>query len=149
MAGMNCVANAPLVATGTGTKTLVEVKAPSGTDLIVNGISVSFDGVTATDVPITVEMITNDGDGTGTSLTPVNEDRRAANTCAATAKYGFSGESANPVVLGRWKIHPQGGALIMDFSHGEIVILRAKAVAIRVVSASVSINAAAVIRFEE
>lgn len=148
MAGMMCVANAPLTATSTSLKTIVEVKAPSATDLIVNGIAVSFDGVTATDVPITVELVTTDGDGTGTSLTPVNEDRRAANTCAATAKYSFSAESASPVVLGRWKIHPQGGALIRDFGHGELVILRAKAVAIRV-TAGVSINAAASIRFEE
>ena len=105
MAGWNGIAVAPLMATTTSAKTLLQVTAPAATDLVVREAAISFDGVTATDVPITVELTTTDGDGTGTSVTPVCDDRRTTNACAATAKYSFSAEPSNPVVLRRWWVY--------------------------------------------
>jgi hypothetical protein len=98
-------------------KTVLSVIAPAqfGVDLIKYRIG--FDGVTASAVPVLVELVTWTTDGTGTSGTVVQVYGRSI-TAGFTTKYNYSAEPTTPTLVDRFSLTPNGGTIVYDFPLG-------------------------------
>lgn len=106
------------VALGAGTaKTVLSVIAPAqfGVDLVK--FRIGYDGVTASAVPVLVELVYFTTDGTGTAGT-VNQVYGRAITAGFTTKYNYSVEPTGATSLDRWTLTPNGGLVIYDFPLG-------------------------------
>jgi hypothetical protein len=98
-------------------KTVLSVIAPAqfGVDLIKYRIG--FDGVTASAIPVVVELVTWTTDGTGTAGTVVQVYGRSI-TAGFTTKYNYSAEPTTPTLVDRFTLTPNGGTLVYDFPLG-------------------------------
>jgi hypothetical protein len=100
-------------------KTILAVIAPAQFGIDLKGFTLSFDGVTASEKPVLVEIVKYTADGTGTAVTV---DQIYGRTIAAgfTAKKAYSPEPTGATVI--WpevEWDPNKGALIYDFPLGE------------------------------
>lgn len=116
-AGYTAEVGAPVALVAATAKTILSVIAPAqfGVDLIK--YRVSFDGVTASAIPVLVELVTWTTDGTGTSGTMVQVYGRSI-TAGFTTKYNYSVEPTTPTLVERYSITPNGGAVLYDFPLG-------------------------------
>lgn len=74
MAGLHLLAATDEIQTGTTKKTILQVVAPSNQKLLINGLSVHFQGSDPTDTPVLVEFLRqSSAGGDGDALTPVKE----------------------------------------------------------------------------
>lgn len=134
------------VATGTGTKTLAHIRAASNHGIVIGMASVSFKGVSATDLPILVQLVHQTNDGTKSDLSPVELDANHPDTLQCTGHENFSGEPTTTKVLDSKYVHPQGSHtfLIPAVADG------GKAIGIRTVNTGgTSVNAVVSMRGEE
>ena len=94
-------------------KTVLSVIAPAqfGVDLIA--YQLGFDGVTAANTPVVVEIVTFTTDGTGTGGTVVQTYGRSI-TAGFTTKYAYSIEPTVPTLVSRFSLTPNGGAIVYD-----------------------------------
>jgi hypothetical protein len=114
-AGYSAETGAAVALAASTAKTVLTVIAPAsfGVDLI--GFEVSFDGVTAANIPVLVEVVSYTTDGTGTAGT-VNQVYGRTITPGFTTKYNYSAEPSGTVTsLYRNTITPNGGSLYYDF----------------------------------
>jgi hypothetical protein len=95
-------------------KTVLSVIAPAsfGVDLV--GFRLGFDGVTAANTPVVIEIVTWTTDGTGTAGTVVQAYGRAI-TAGFTTKYNYSVEPTTPTLVDRYTLTPNGGAIVYDY----------------------------------
>jgi len=95
-------------------KTVLSVIAPAqfGVDLV--GFRLGFDGVTAANTPVVVEIVTWTTDGTGTGGTVVQAYGRAI-TAGFTSKYNYTVEPTTPTAVDRYSLTPNGGAIVYDY----------------------------------
>lgn len=96
--GYSIVAGTPF-SIATATKTWVMAIAPAGHGLVLCEATVSFDGVTASAVPATIEVVQSTQAGAGTSgvaVTPTQTRGRATGGQAPTAGSNYTAE---PTVL--------------------------------------------------
>jgi hypothetical protein len=95
-------------------KTVLSVIAPAqfGVDLV--GFRLGFDGVTAANTPVVVEIVTWTTDGTGTSGTVVQAYGRSI-TAGFTTKYNYTVEPTTPTAVDRYSLTPNGGAIVYDY----------------------------------
>lgn len=95
-------------------KTVLSAIAPAqfGVDLV--GYRVSFDGVTAANTPVVIEVVSFTTDGTGTSGTVVQAYGRSI-TAGFTTKYNYSAEPTTVTLIDRFTITPNGGAIVYDY----------------------------------
>ena len=95
-------------------KTVLTVIAPAqfGVDLV--GFRLGFDGVTAANTPVVVEIVTWTTDGTGTGGTVVQAYGRSI-TAGFTSKYNYSVEPTTPTLVDRYSLTPNGGAIVYDY----------------------------------
>lgn len=103
------------VALAAGTaKTVLSVIAPAqfGVDLI--SYRISFDGVTAANTPVVIEVVSYTTDGTGTAGT-VNQAYGRSITAGFTTKYNYSAEPTVPTSLDTFRITPNGGTIVYDY----------------------------------
>jgi hypothetical protein len=116
-AGYTAEVGAAVALAAATAKTVLSVIAPAqfGVDLIKYRIS--FDGVTASAVPVLVELVTWTTDGTGTSGTIVQVYGRSI-TAGFTTKYNYSVEPTTPTLVERYSITPNGGTVLYDFPLG-------------------------------
>lgn len=107
---MDCYeASAQDVALSGGTaKTVLQLTTPSTIRARLSMIEISFDGVTAGNTPVLVQLLYQTTAGTGTSLTPTPVDS-AAPASLVTAAKDFSAEPSAGTVLRPWRITPYGG----------------------------------------
>lgn len=99
-----CVTTATVFAATTGAKTALMAIAPAGHGLAVCEMGVSFDGVTSSAVPATVELVQSTQATAGTSgVTPTITQIRGRST-GGSAPTGGSNYTAEPTVLTRLKI---------------------------------------------
>lgn len=105
-------------------KTALMIICPSSFGIDLKKFRISFDGVTATAVPVLCELVTstnasNSTPGTGnTTETPAQLYGRTI-TAGFTA---FSASTSEPTVLtviDRWLLSPVGGTLFYDFPLGD------------------------------
>jgi hypothetical protein len=108
----------------TGAKTVLVVASPSQHGLALVELAVSFDGVTATAVPATVELTQLTLGGTGTAGgSPVAgvQVRGRTGATAPTVTHNYTSEPTTHTVIRQWFVSPNGGALIYPLPLGREV----------------------------
>ena len=137
------------VTTGTSTKTLVQLLAPTGRGIWVLQFGISFKGIDNLGVPIRVELVKQTTAGTAGALTPTKLTRNDSNTIATTAQQGFSGAepTTTDVHVGEL-IHPQGG-WEHPFIWEEMEVPGGERVGLRTITPAAAVNCVGWIRFRE
>jgi len=114
------------IASGTAAKTILAVLAPAQFGVDLKKFRLGFQGVTASAVPVLVELCYLTG---ATNSTPGTNN--TTRTAAITQTYGrsittgflaFSNSTAEPTVLtplDEWPLTPAGGLVIYDFPLGD------------------------------
>jgi hypothetical protein len=93
-------------------KTVAEITTGSGVTNAWVSFDVTFDGATATNVPVKVELVSYTGASTGTAFTPLKANGEAQNVAAtSTAKVNDTVEPTTPTVRRSWAIPPTSGVL--------------------------------------
>ena len=93
----------------TTVETLIQIVSASGSTCEVAGWGISFEGVTAANEPVLVDLLRQSTAGTpGATPTPV-EWREGALAAGATAGTGFSAEPTAGDILHTEYIDPEGG----------------------------------------
>lgn len=90
-------------------KTAIELATGATIDNVWIGFDVSFNGVTATNVPVLLELISSTATGTGTAYTPNRIGANQGRAALTTAKHSLSAEGASPTVLASWYVPPTSG----------------------------------------
>jgi hypothetical protein len=102
--------------------TVLNVIAPAGHGLALTEVAVSFDGVTATAVPITVELCQSTQGAAGTPAasppTPVQVRGRSTGGSAPTSGHNYTGEPTTLTVIRQWFITPVGGLMVYPLPLG-------------------------------
>src|SRR5215475_3387445 len=113
-AGYTAEVGAPVALVAATAKTVLSVIAPAqfGVDLV--GFRLGFDGVTAANTPVVVEVVTFTTDGTGTAGT-VNQAYGRSITAGFSTKYNYSAEPTTATAIDRFSITPNGGAIVYDY----------------------------------
>lgn len=152
---VNTTAAPTRIATGTAIKTLLQLTAPSAKAITIVSWSISFDGVTASAVPVPCELIetTTVAGGSPTAVTPIKwGGTTQADASAATVGFAPSSEGSvtgTTRLLDYVDLTPNGGVYVRDFPLGrEPVVAAAQVVRIRTTSAA-TVNAYASISWEE
>ena len=104
---------------GATAKTVVNLIAAATKSALVTEFSISFDGVTASAVPVLVDLgySTQATAGTpGTSPTPTQI--RGRGTAALTAAVDYSAEPTALTAFKHWLVTPNGGLLVIQFPLG-------------------------------
>ena len=148
MAGVNAVAQTVQITTGTSLITLMQLLAATNQRVKVKEISVSFNGVSNTGVPILVEVLRQTSAGTMSALTLVKENSSDSETLQTTAQYNATVEPSASSIVMTEQVHPQGGFLWQAPFGGEIIVPGAGRLGLRV-TAGVSVSAMARMVFEE
>jgi len=89
-------------------RTAVQIVAPANQMIAPLAVRVSFDGITATNVPVIVELLRQTTAGTMTARTP-RKTRVGGPTLQFTAQHSATAEPTAGDVLREWEIHPQSG----------------------------------------
>jgi len=134
----------------TSAETLVQLRGTAGKKARVVKWGVSFKGTDAAAVPVAVELAYQTTDGTGTGATEVEWDE-GDGAATVTGFHSFSAEPTKGGVLEATHVHPQGGALVMEYPPGREPVLQA-ATSSRlgvIVTAGAAVNAHAFIVWEE
>lgn len=109
-------------ATGTAVHTNLSVISPAGHGLSLVEFGISFDGVTASAVPVLVEIGTSTQAGAGTGAasapTPVLVRGRATGGSAPTEAHNYTAEPTVQTVLRQWLVSPNGGLFVYPLPLG-------------------------------
>lgn len=110
MAGVPFKVQTGPISTNATTKTLMQVVAAANHGVLVNEISISFDGITNNSTPIRVDIVRQSTAGTMTSLTPVKDPDDTDETLQTTAQKDCTGtEPTAGDILMSELVHPQTG----------------------------------------
>lgn len=149
-AGYTVETTGDIALTAATAKTILSVINAANSLIRLVEIGVSFDGVSGTAEPVTVELCssTQATAGTSTSQTPV-QCRGPTRTVQATGARNYTAEPTVLTVLKRWLVHPQTG-MVIQFPLGREPeqTVTADALCIRC-TAPATVNAAGYIEFEE
>lgn len=149
-AGYTVETTADVALTAATAKTVLSVINAANSLIRLCELSVTFDGISATAEPATIELCssTQAGAGTSTSQTPV-QIRGATRTVQATGARNYTAEPTTLTVLKRWLVHPQAG-LIIQFPLGREPeqVTTADALCLRV-TAPATLNCQGYLEFEE
>lgn len=115
--------NINLALTASSTKTLIRVTGASGHAARLLKAVASFNGVTAVDPPVLVQLCRYDGSGTMTSLTAVKHDVSREEAIASVWGHTATVEPTNAVVIDAQYVHPQGGSYTWNFGDGRELII--------------------------
>lgn len=107
MAGKMGVATKSAIATGTDAKTLVQIVSGANHAVTLHRLMVSFEGVTATDEPILIELVRQSDAGTMSALTVVGMDDADQDTFDTSAQHTASVEPTGTGVIFSTYLHPQ------------------------------------------
>jgi hypothetical protein len=113
-AGYTAEVGAPVALAAGTAKSVLSVIAPAqfGIDLV--GYRLSFDGVTAANTPVVVEIVSFTTDGTGSAGTVAQAYGRAI-TAGFTSKYNYSVEPTTATLIDRFSLTPNGGTIVYDY----------------------------------
>jgi hypothetical protein len=137
-------------------KTLVLVAAATANPPSLVEVQISFDGVTASAVPVLVELVSGTGAtaGTNTAQTPKQLRGWPAAPSQTTGAHTYTAEPTVQLVNRKWDITPNGGMLVLQFPLGReptglvTAATDAKTWSLRA-TAPAAVNAHAYIEFEE
>lgn len=128
-------------------KTILQVVAPANHIVAVKGVSVSFDGTSASAEPVQVDLLRQTTAGTMSSATPV-EETTTGTTVQTTAQKNATVEPTAGNVLRRWEVHPQSGLIEKFTIEDELLIAGGGRLGLRV-TAPAAVNVLAQISVEE
>lgn len=117
-AGYSAATGAAVALVAATAKSVLSVIAPAQFGVDLKKIRLGFDGVTASAIPVLVELVAFTTDGTGTSGT-VNQVYGRSITAGFTSKYNYSVEPTTATVVDRWSLTPNGGLVIYDWPLGD------------------------------
>lgn len=149
-AGYVAETNGDIALTAATAKTILNVINAANGLIRITEMAVSFDGVSSTAEPVTVELCssTQATAGTSTSHTIV-QTRGPTRTVQATAARNYTAEPTTLTVIKRWLVHPQTG-LFVQFPLGREPeqVTTADGLCIRC-TAPATVNVQAYMEFEE
>ena len=149
-AGYVAETNGDVALTAATAKTILNVINAANGLIRITEMAVSFDGVSSTAEPVTVELCssTQATAGTSTSHTIV-QTRGPTRTVQATAARNYTAEPTTLTVIKRWLVHPQTG-LFVQFPLGREPeqVTTADGLCIRC-TAPATVNVQAYMEFEE
>lgn len=131
-------------------RTILSVINAANSLIRICELSLSFDGVSGTAEPVTVELCSSTQATAGTSTAhTIVQCRGPTRTVQATAARAYTAEPTALTVLKRWLVHPQTG-LVIQFPLGREPeqVTTADALAIRC-TAPANVNVQGYIEFEE
>jgi hypothetical protein len=149
-AGYTVETTADVALTAATAKTVLSVINAANSLIRLCEFAVSFDGVSATAEPATIELCssTQAGAGTSTSQTPV-QLRGPTRTVQATGARNYTAEPTTLTVLKRWLVHPQTGIMVQfPLGREPEQTVTADALCLRV-TAPATLNCQAYLEFEE
>lgn len=130
-------------------KSVVSLITTSGRRARIKEIMCGFKSVTSTDVPVLVELVQHDTDGTGTAVTPVALDPADSGASVTTSKVNYTAEpSTNIVVRKHWLIPPSNSLILQNPPGEEDVIPVSKTATIRCTAPQAQ-SARAYLKFNE
>lgn len=102
------ITNGSQALTAATAKTLIEASTTANVPCEWIALDITFDGVTASAVPVRVDLCTYAATGTGTAYTP-KRGGQAVGTAQTTTKINDSAEPTTPVILMSWFVPPTSG----------------------------------------
>lgn len=122
-AGYACKTEGAIALAAATAKTIIGVNAPAQFGVDLKGLWVGYDGVTASAVPVLVELLTctyaTNAIGTNSTTTTVRQVYGPAITAGFTSGAGWTAEPTVLVSLFEWLLDPNKGLLVYDFPLGE------------------------------
>jgi hypothetical protein len=136
MAGLYFTAKSGDIAYTASTKTIVQVRAATNHRVIIDRIEIGFKGVSATDVPIAAEALTQSTDGTltGALTTVYKQDDDAGETLQTTVYHTATSEPTGSNIKGVWILHPQTARSILFNPRHPLIVNGGDRLGIRVLS---------------
>jgi hypothetical protein len=138
-----------LAAAGTA-KTILAIIAPAQFGIDLKKVYFSFDGVTASEKPILVEIVRFTTDGTGTAVT-VAQAYGPTITAGFTAKKNYGTEPTTPTVLAALEFDPNKGSVIYDWPLAETydtAVSQVMGVRMTIPTGGAAVNARVTLGFE-
>jgi hypothetical protein len=135
-------------------KSLVNIIPGANRQLYLVELSISFDGVTASAVPVLVELCYSTQAGAGTpGTTPTPTTVRGVGAVIATAAVDYTAEPTVLTPFKHWLITPNGGSFTLQAPLGRETLTDTsggtnKGLVLRA-TAPVAVNARAYLEFEE
>lgn len=130
-------------------KTLIELTTGSTIDMVLIGFDVGFDGISASAVPVKVELITYTTTGTGTTYTPNRVGQNQGRASITTAKNNMTVEGTGSItVIANWVISPTTSFSYLYPLGREVALPPSKSIGLRVTAPAI-VNATANAYFEE
>lgn len=119
-AGYSAAVGAAVALAAATPKTVLSVTAPAQFGVDLKKFRVAFDGVTAANSPVLVELCysTAATAGTSTAGTVLQAYGRTI-TAGFTSAYNYTVEPTVLTTLDRWTLTPNGGVVIYDFPLGD------------------------------
>jgi len=148
MAGIRAHAQTAKISTGTAKKTLLQLVAAANHRVLVDELSVSFDGVSNTAEPILCEVARQSDAGTMSALTPAKNNVDDAETLQTTAQHTATVEPTETDVVMAEHVHPQGG-FIWQAPFGKAIVISGGDRLGVAVTAAADVEAVARASFEE
>lgn len=142
--------------TGTALKTILQIATPSTVRARIIEIGCTFDGVTASAVPVLVTLRRQTSAGTGGASiatnfgpNPHNPDGPTANVTAQQGPAGtWTGEPTTGKVLRTWRIPPTSG-LVFQFPLGQEIEMAVSQYLGIVVTSAATVNCSAYFVWDE
>lgn len=129
-------------------RTLIELATGAAVANYWVAFDITFDGVTATAVPVKVDVISTTASGTGTTSTPVKYGPSQPIVSATTAEIATTVEGSTPTVITSWYVPPTSGFSYQWPLGRELTMFPSKFMGIRC-TAPAGVNAIANLIFEE
>lgn len=132
------------------TKTIAQLVAAANQRILVDMISVAFDGVTPTNEPVTIQIYRQTTAGTGGSAyTPKKLDNTDTETLQTTSQYNITGpEPTYGDLLYSVLVHPQAGLILQLPENRRLIVPGGTRLGV-VLTAPQNVNANCTILFEE
>ena len=123
-AGYSAATGAAVALSAATAKTVLFVVAPAQFGVDLKKYRIAFDGVTASAVPVLVEICalsaaSNSTAGTGNTTATVNQVYGRAITAGFTAGYNCTSEPTVLTVIDSFLMTPNGGVIVYDFPLGD------------------------------
>jgi hypothetical protein len=117
--GYSAVTQADSALSAATAKSILGVTAPAQFGVSLRGFQVSLNGVTASAVPVLVELcaatFATNGPGTNSTSATVQQDSGRSITAGFTAAYSWSTEPTVLTVVENFLITPNAGSLLYDY----------------------------------
>ena len=123
-AGYSCTTEGAIALVGTTPKSVIGVKATADFGCDLKKYRVAFDGVTASAVPVLVELCyttwATNGPGTNSTATTVRQDYgRVLSSSGFTTAAGWTSEPTVLTVIESYLLTPNGGTVLYDYPLGD------------------------------